>query len=277
MKRALYYTLLFLVYQAVSSLAVSKLFPILFQSSAAEGPMTALIVSDLIASLLTIFTFVYAKWCPVGLSFVKTRPYGIIVLSVVVALSSLFPSAWFEEQLPDAMTTDLLQDVFEALMRSPMGYVAVGLLAPLTEELVFRGAILRALLLWLGDKRLSQSTATWTAIAVSALLFAIVHLNPAQMPHAFLLGLLLGWIYCRTHSILPGIIFHWINNSMAFLFTALYPELPYNAKLVDYFAGNQMNADIAVAVSFLILIAVICCLNKLTRNIASNLSTSSPS
>ena len=70
------------------------------------------------------------------------------------------------------------------VMRNPWGYLAVGLLAPLVEEIVFRGAILKSLL--------SAFRSHWAAIVVSSLLFAFVHGNPAQMPHAFLVGIQIG-------------------------------------------------------------------------------------
>ena len=68
-----------------------------------------------------------------------------------------------------------IEDDLQMLMSSYWGYLAIGLLAPLAEEVVFRGAVLRSLL---------AQMKPWTAIAISALLFSIVHMNPAQMPFA---------------------------------------------------------------------------------------------
>ena len=128
-------------------------------------------------------------------------------------------------------------------MRDRWGYVAVGLLAPFAEELVFRGAILRALLRWTPQH--------WVAIAISAFLFALIHANPAQMPHAFVIGLLLGWLYYRTDSIVPGIVYHWINNSIAYIGYNLYPDP--SLKLIDLL-GSQRNVAAAVLFSLFILL-----------------------
>ena len=68
------------------------------------------------------------------------------------------------------------------------------------------------MLLGLFDKRLH-----WLAIFISALLFAIAHGNMAQGVNALLLGLLLGWLYYHTGSIIPGIAFHWMNNTLAYI------------------------------------------------------------
>lgn len=40
-----------------------------------------------------------------------------------------------------------------------------------------------------------------------------MHGNPAQIPFAFLIGLLFGWLYYRTDSVIPGIVGHVINNT----------------------------------------------------------------
>jgi membrane protease YdiL (CAAX protease family) len=117
-------------------------------------------------------------------------------------------------------------------------------LAPLGEELVFRGAILRRLL--------DSCLPLWGAIALSALLFMLIHMNPAQMPHAFLIGLLLGWMYWRTGSILPGVAFHWANNSAAYVIYNIYPDS--DMKLVDIFKGSEQHVLLAVGFSLLILL-----------------------
>ena len=112
---------------------------------------------------------------------------------------------------------------------TPLGLVALVIAAPVTEELVFRGAILRSLLGWTGRH--------WVAIAVSAVLFAAVHFNPAQMPHALLVGLLLGWMYYRTGSVVPGVAFHWANNTIAYVLYNIMPNP--DATLLEIFRGDQ--------------------------------------
>ena len=90
------------------------------------------------------------------------------------------------------------------------------------------------------------------AIALSALFFSFIHLNPAQMPHAFVIGLLLGWMYWRTGSILPGVAFHWANNSVAYVLYNLYPNP--DMKVADLFGGSDHHALLAVIFSLLILV-----------------------
>jgi hypothetical protein len=80
-------------------------------------------------------------------------------------------------------------------------------------------------------------------------------MNPVQMPHAFLIGLLLGWMYWRTGSILPGIAQHWANNSAAYVIYTFYPD--DDTKLVDVFKGSELHVALALVFSLLILLPAI--------------------
>ncbi|WP_226163213.1 CPBP family intramembrane glutamic endopeptidase, partial [Hymenobacter terricola] len=80
-------------------------------------------------------------------------------------------------------------------------------LAPVFEELLFRGVILQGLL---------RSQRPWVAIGQSALLFGIMHFNPAQSLNALFIGLLFGWLYYRTRSLWLCIASHCLFNALAF-------------------------------------------------------------
>lgn len=107
-----------------------------------------------------------------------------------------------------------LEETFIAMSRNPFGVLSIALLAPILEELLFRGAIQGVLSNTLGKP--------WVAIVVSSLIFGVVHMNPAQIPFAFLLGMMFGWLYYRTGSLLPGIVGHVLNNSVAAVNMILY-------------------------------------------------------
>ena len=138
------------------------------------------------------------------------------------------------------------------MINHPGGYLAIAIAAPVAEEIVFRGAILRALL--------NSFKQPWVAITLSALFFAVGHLNPAQMPHAFLIGLLLGWMFYRTGSILPGILFHLVNNTVAYVLERIYPGSE-DLTLKDYFGGDEQAVIMSVIFSLLILLPSIFQLN----------------
>lgn len=82
------------------------------------------------------------------------------------------------------------------------------LLAPVLEEILFRGILLRGLL---------RNYAPAVAIGQSALLFGIIHFNPAQSLFAFCFGITLGWLYYRTQSLMLCIALHALNNLLSFL------------------------------------------------------------
>jgi glutamate-5-semialdehyde dehydrogenase len=113
-----------------------------------------------------------------------------------------------------------------------LGPALAVVIAPLTEEIIFRGVILRGLL---GRWR------PWIAITASALLFALMHLNPAQTPVALILGLLLGWVYARTRSLGLCILGHALNNA------ASYPIefLPFEVQGFN-FTPEDLPADVVL-------------------------------
>ena len=69
-------------------------------------------------------------------------------------------------------------------------------MAPLVEELLFRGAI-QGYMLREGMKPLN-------AILIASAIFGTVHMNPIQVPFAFAIGLIFGWLYYSTGSVIPG-------------------------------------------------------------------------
>ncbi len=106
-----------------------------------------------------------------------------------------------------------LKEAFETMMVGiPNIYVAVLLLAlvpAICEEFAFRGFILTGM--EYGHQRR-------TAILLSALLFGFLHVLLSlfqQLFNATLLGIILGMLAVRSGSILPGIVFHFLNNGLA--------------------------------------------------------------
>jgi membrane protease YdiL (CAAX protease family) len=88
-----------------------------------------------------------------------------------------------------------------------LGFVLTVVIAPIVEELYFRGLVLPAFTKKYG----------WIAgVLISSGAFAILHLQPNVIIYTFVLGLVLSFFYIRLKSIIPGIIFHMINNFVAF-------------------------------------------------------------
>lgn len=84
--------------------------------------------------------------------------------------------------------------------------LAAGIVAPLCEEVAFRGHLASTL-------HLRHRPAF--AVAASALLFGALHLDPLRAPSLILLGALYGWLAWRTGSVWPAVVAHATNNSVA--------------------------------------------------------------
>jgi len=121
-----------------------------------------------------------------------------------------------------------LQKVFEDLFVKgqllPRSFLLV-LVAPATEELLFRGIILRGLL---------SRHRPAAAVTLTALLFAALHMNPWQFLSALFLGIIFSWFYLRTGSVALCVLAHAIANGLALLFTLLPFDIPGMTGPPDY-------------------------------------------
>ncbi|WP_103864653.1 type II CAAX endopeptidase family protein [Aquimarina sp. I32.4] len=86
------------------------------------------------------------------------------------------------------------------------GYLLIGILVPIYEELIFRGVIL--------DSCRKYIFFNWANV-LQSLLFATVHGDLFLFPVFFIFGLFVGSLRKKSGSLLPGIIFHSINNILA--------------------------------------------------------------
>ena len=168
-----------------------------------------------------------------------------IQYSLTLPISTLIPMS------------DSMREAFSMALGNPRNIFSIAtlvILAPIFEELIFRGIILNGLL-----KRYSPVL----SIVVSSLLFAAVHLNPWQFVSAFILGLFIGWVYLRTKSISLAIIIHAFNNLAAILPELLGFSSNYDNKisLSEYFGGS-FNYALIITFAGLTFITCIYLINK---------------
>lgn len=197
------------------------------------------------SSVITLVIFLKTKWTPLTRGYLLSKPWGTLLWVALFSLGTIIPLSFLYEQLGIEMDENT-QQIITSMMKEPWGYVAVGILAPLAEEVVFRGAILRTLLGIMSKKN------HWVAIMISAAIFGVVHANLAQFINALLMGLLLGWMYYRTGSLVPGILLHWVNNTMAYVLANIMPQS--DGKLIDLFHGDEKTMYYAVGFSLCIMI-----------------------
>ena len=221
----------------------------------------------LLSSLLTVVLFLSLRWATVSPHYIQTRPWAVFFWAAVLALGTVIPSEALNEALGAEMPKEM-EDILMGIVSSPLGYFTIAIIVPLAEELVFRGAILRVLLpacpTGSPEGRWQGRLSCWLPIVFSALLFGLAHGNLAQLPHAFLLGLLLGWMYVRTGSIVPGYVVHLVNNTVAYLLLRLSPDNP-DARLIDLLQGNHLQLLLYVGFSLLVFLPALCQLHLRMR------------
>jgi membrane protease YdiL (CAAX protease family) len=147
-------------------------------------------------------------------------PSKIILVLIPVTIAMGFVGEQIAYLVPGSEALEeLMQDM---LFPSVFTLITIVILAPLLEELLFRGVMLKGFL-----KHMSPAQ----SIFWSALLFGGVHMIPAQAVSAFVAGLLIGWLYYRTRSLWPCIFVHFINNLLSYSFFLYYGEATTNEML----------------------------------------------
>jgi uncharacterized protein len=146
---------------------------------------------------------------PFKVSFAKIQGWLVPVL-ILSALALVVGLERLDSLIP---MPKYVEKFFRSVLKTDIfSMVNIVIAAPLFEEILCRGIVLRGLL---------KNYAPYKAIIISALFFAAIHLNPWQALPAFFAGLFIGWLYYKTQSIIPGIVVHSVNNLTASLFLFL--------------------------------------------------------
>jgi membrane protease YdiL (CAAX protease family) len=143
------------------------------------------------------------------ISFNKIQGWMVPML-IIGTLALIIPLEWVSDLIPMPKS---VQKFFETTFTKDIfSIITMVIAAPIMEEILCRGIILRGLL---------KNYPPYKAILISAIFFGAIHLNPWQAIPASLGGLFLGWVYYKTQSVIPGIIIHATINITAALFLFL--------------------------------------------------------
>lgn len=104
-----------------------------------------------------------------------------------------------------------------------MEIVSAVIAAPILEELFFRGMIY---------KRLRDMINVKAAVVISALFFGAFHGNLVQFVYAFIIGLMLAYVYEKFKTIWAPVIFHVGANLISVLITEFMPQSMNNAAVI---------------------------------------------
>ena len=129
-----------------------------------------------------------------------------------------------------------------------LGLLGLVILGPVMEEVFYRGIVTRLLL---------RRYRPWAAIAMSGLIFAIIHLNPAQFIPAFTSGMFYAWLYYRTRSLWPGIILHVLNNGFVAFMMRAFPETEDETLMEWLGQTGYVSALVVAAVVFVVSVWVL--------------------
>jgi hypothetical protein len=139
-------------------------------------------------------------------------------------------------------------ELFSKIFDSDYGwwgaFLKVAVMAPVVEELIFRGLILHGF---------RKNYNAFTAVFMSALLFSLFHLNPWQMPATFVLGLILGWIMIRTQSIILAIVGHSLNNLLVLLSVTYWHQINTHAIFLMEKKEKLLLSGLVIGVSLILV------------------------
>lgn len=142
-------------------------------------------------------------------------PVTLFLMSAQIFLNEV--NTWVDSWMP---APPWFWELFDKILNNKFGIwgtvLKVVIVAPIIEELIFRGIIMHGLM---------RNYPQLVAIFFSGLLFGLFHLNPWQFPATFLLGCLLGWIMIITRNIIACILGHAINNLLVLISIEYYREL----------------------------------------------------
>ncbi|MBU3183264.1 CPBP family intramembrane glutamic endopeptidase [Clostridium estertheticum] len=189
--------------------------PIVIINILSKKYSTALPYIDLVADvivkyfIITLFLILYSK-----ISYDMPRKQSldkkkfIYVAIIIIGYRLAYNNSLFY-LVDNAPMPNFITHAFEKLFISPIIMIlSSAVIAPIYEEVIFRGILL---------KGMANKINSNLALIISALIFALLHMNIPQGINAFLLGLIIGAIYLSSNSIYLCIFAHFINNSVAII------------------------------------------------------------
>jgi hypothetical protein len=165
----------------------------------------ALLISDGLVAI----SLIAIRYCKIKDLFVKV-PKDAFMISVIMAISALFAIDLISQNLN---IPDIFEEQFQDMTKTFIGFLGICIVGPLMEEIMMRRVIMT---------NLAQATGhVWWGIILSATIFAVIHGNPIQMVFALPAGVIFGWLYYKTGSLMVPVCIHIINNTISF-FTIKY-------------------------------------------------------
>ena len=168
----------------------------------------------LLACLFIIFVFFGKRYVKLSFDRIERRMvWPVVGVTLLIAVAFVFVEhsvyALLDVYRLFSDETEQGNDFSQRFFAEILGILYGGIFGPIAEEIGFRGVLLGGLL--------KTRCRPWLAILISALVFGLLHGIGVHFFGAMLFGIMVGWLYWRTGSIIPGIIIHVVNNSLSFI------------------------------------------------------------
>jgi len=233
MKRALLSVLTYFLISQILTAIVIGVVAVLCKLAGADCPIITVMT---IAYIYFMITGVFVCWkalkvMEIPATFKASKmSVGWILMALVAAFSGAFAGDLLVEitNMPNFIEDTMM----EQLSYSFWGILTVAIVGPIAEELVFREGVCGYLA--------RNGAKPWKAIWVSAVLFGIIHMNPAQVVVAMVIGIILGVIYIKTGNVVLTSIIHILNNSIALIQMNVMGEKAKDFSMVEWVGGNTI-------------------------------------
>lgn len=195
----------------------------------------------LFLSVVSMILFLHlTKFFRLRKSILNSISFRPLLVSTLLVFTSMFALNLFVQFFP---LEDMLENEFMGLTHNAIGALSISILGPVLEEMMFRGAI--------QGYMMRRVRYPWVAIIAASLLFGVFHMNPVQIVYATLLGVVFGWIYYRTGSLLSVIVGHVLNNSIATFTMLLFGDSSESEIIegISPFAEHVLTAMLFVVFS----------------------------
>lgn len=233
MKRALLSVLTYFLISQILTAIVIGVVAVLCKLAGADCPiitvMTIAYIYFMITGVLVCWKALKVMEIPATFKASKMS-VGWVLMALVAAFSGAFAGDLLVEitNMPNFIEDTMM----EQLSYSFWGILTVAIVGPIAEELVFREGVCGYLA--------RNGAKPWKAIWVSAVLFGIIHMNPAQVVVAMIIGFILGVIYIKTGNVVLTTIIHILNNSIALIQMNVMGEKAKDFSMVEWVGGNTI-------------------------------------
>ena len=148
------------------------------------------------------------KWIDIGFRRIGTlKTIGISISAWIICIGTLALLMSYFGDIPGLQQQESHLDIFGNTIMAKIGFAFLAILiAPIFEEIIFRGILLKWSLLYIHPG---------IAILLNGILFGVLHLEFQSLISLAVIGVVLAATTYYSKSIIPAIVFHIINNSIA--------------------------------------------------------------